>query len=337
MAREFPDHPAERSNRKLRIGLSGPSGSGKTLSALLLARGIQRVQGGDIFCIDTEARSSEEYADLFPPPWFRAVPFRAPFSPLDYLECIEQQVRKGARHIVVDSMSHEHEGPGGVLEWHEAECDRLMKAWNTSSRDAVNMGAWTKPKQARVRLLNTIQQLEINVIFCFRAKDSVHIPKKGDPDREIRSKGWDPIAGDEFYYEMRLRALLYPGCGGVPEWEPKNAFEKRFVRLPNYFEKHFLSKKGKPLDEADGEFMARWAAGGEAKPALPQGEPAAEMTPLERVLVVISEIDREDGLKNLAAREREGDWTPEQKTQIKDAIDARQKALLAAHQAKGTK
>src|SRR5262245_58925915 len=110
------------SRTPLLVGLVGPSGTGKTCSALRLATGIQAVAGGDIFMLDSEARRGLHYADQFK---FRHVPFAPPFGPLDYLAGLEYCVSRGAGTVIVDSTSHEHEGPGGVLEMHEAELDRI--------------------------------------------------------------------------------------------------------------------------------------------------------------------------------------------------------------------
>src|ERR1700728_1669346 len=140
--RTFDDQPAIRQATPLLFGLIGPSGGGKTYSALRLATGIQRVSGGEIFMIDTESNRSLAYADKFK---FRHVPFGAPFSPLDYLAAVEHCVKKGAKVIIVDSMSHEHEGPGGVLEEHDAEMKRLAVAWRTSE-DKTNIPGWSAPK-----------------------------------------------------------------------------------------------------------------------------------------------------------------------------------------------
>ena len=78
MARTFDDRPATREATPLLVGLVGPSGAGKTFSALRLATGVQRVVGGDIYFIDTEARRGLHYAERFT---FRHLPFGAPFSP----------------------------------------------------------------------------------------------------------------------------------------------------------------------------------------------------------------------------------------------------------------
>ena len=249
--RTFEDKPAVRTSVPLLLGLTGASGSGKTYSALRLATGIQRVTGGEIFYIDTEARRALHYADRFN---FRHMEFKAPFGPLDYLAAIEHCQKKGAKVIVVDSMSHEHEGPGGVLEKHEQETTRLSALWHTS-RDAAQMSAWAEPKAERRRLINSVLQLGVNGVFCFRAKEKLRI-KKGEKPEPM---GWMPIAGEEFVYEMTVNCLLYPGSGGVPEWNPGEVGEKMMVKLPEQFRETF--KQRRPLDEDTGETLAKWAAG----------------------------------------------------------------------------
>lgn len=98
--RTFEDKPAARERVPLLIGLMGPSGGGKTYSALRLATGIQRVSGGEIFVVDTEARRALHYADRFR---FRHLAFAPPFGSLDYLAAIEHCAKKGAGVVIVDS------------------------------------------------------------------------------------------------------------------------------------------------------------------------------------------------------------------------------------------
>lgn len=244
MARTFTDSPAVRSQIPLLLGLSGPSGGGKTFSALRLAVGIQRVVGGDIYGIDTESNRMLHYADKFK---FRHVPFGQPFDPLSYLAVIEYCQSKGAKTIIVDSMSHEHEGPGGVLEMHAKIVEERGEKFN--------MLAWAKPKQERRRLLNTMLQIPCNFILCFRAKEKVKVV----PGKNPENRGFMPIAGEEFVFEMTANALLMPGAGGVPTWNPQESGEKIMTKLPEQF-RELLMQPG-PLDESKGEKMAQWAAG----------------------------------------------------------------------------
>jgi energy-coupling factor transporter ATP-binding protein EcfA2 len=249
--RTFEDKAATREQTPLLVGLVGPSGSGKTYSALRLATGIQRVTGGEVYFIDTEARRALHYADQFK---FRHLEFKAPFGPLDYLAAVEHCVRKGAKTIVIDSVSHEHEGPGGVLEMHAAEVDRLSRG-DESKADRVKMLAWQRPKSERRRLLNTLLQIPANFLFCFRAKEKIKVVAGKNPVQ----LGWMPIAGEEFVYEMSLNCLLYPAGNGVPVWKPAEEGEKAMIKLPMQFREVFA--RAEPLSEEIGERLARWAAG----------------------------------------------------------------------------
>jgi len=49
--------------------------------------------------------------------------------------------------IVVDSMTHEWAGEGGVLEMQEAELER-MAGNDWEKRERVKMASWIKPKMA---------------------------------------------------------------------------------------------------------------------------------------------------------------------------------------------
>lgn len=257
MGRTFEDVEAKRGAVPLMVGLVGPSGSGKTFSALRLATGIQRVTGGDIFFIDTESRRALHYADQFK---FRHVAFGAPFGPLDYLEAIEYAAKKGAKVVVVDSMSHEHEGPGGVLEQHAEETMRLSRrddgTIDEQKAERVKLGAWSKPKAARRRMINTILQLPVSSIFCFRAKEKLEI-KTGQQPKPL---GWMPIAGEEFVFEMTINCLMLPKAGGVPTWKSNETGERATMKLPRQFEALFADPV--PLSEDHGETMAKWAQGG---------------------------------------------------------------------------
>lgn len=234
------------------LGLVGPSGSGKTYSALELATGIQEVSGGDIYVIDTEGRRALHYADRFK---FRHLDFKAPFSPADYLAAVEHCAKQGAKTLIGDSWSHEHEGEGGVLEMHEAELERLSRG-DAGKRDKVKFLAWVKPKAERRQLLSRILQLNMNFIFCFRAKEKLKLAPGKDPV----NLGWQAIAGEEYVYEMTAALLLPPSSGGVPDLSPSEVGEKALVKVPAQFKA--MIRSGEPLSRRLGRDLAQWAAGG---------------------------------------------------------------------------
>lgn len=307
--RRFEDKEATREQVPLLVGLMGPSGGGKTFSALRLATGIQRVTGGEIWMIDTEARRGLHYADRFK---FRHVEFKAPFGPLDYLAALEHCVSKGARTVIVDSMSHEHEGPGGVLEIHEREKERLGGERNT-------FPAWARPKAERRRLINSILQMPCNFVFCFRAKEKTKMSTKQEKANgadALVPLGFMPIAGEEFVYEMTLNCLLLPNAGGVPTWRSDEVGERMMIKLPEQF--RGLFQQAHPLCEDDGVTLATWAAGDSAKPTEDE---------LNEALASIEMAPAIDALKSTAGEYRSKPWTAAQKKRIKEAIDRRRAEL----------
>jgi hypothetical protein len=313
MTRTFDSKEATRSQVPLLIGIVSPSGAGKTYSALRLATGIQRVTGGDIGILDTENGRGLHYADRFK---YKYTSFTAPFGPLDYLAGIEHCYKQGQRTIICDSASHEHEGPGGVLEMHEAETARMAAEWKTS-REKVQLGAWSKPKQERRRLINTMLQIPCNFILCFRAKRKLKV-EQGKPPVQL---GWMPIAGEEWVFEMAMNCLLYPNAGGVPTWEPTEPGEQDMIKLPEQFRQVMLEKyAGKPLSEDIGQALAVWAAGDAAEGS------AAD---LAAGLASIAAAKAPAELKKIAEGLRSKSWSTEHREQIASAIDARKSTFGA--------
>lgn len=262
VARQFEAKPGVREACGVLVSIVGPSSSGKTYSAMRIATGIQRTVGGDIDVIDTENGRALYYADRFK---FNHIRFGAPFSPLDYLDAVRFSARRGAKTVVIDSASHEHEGPGGVLEWHDEETDRLMKAWGVSEGKA-QLAAWGEPKAARRKFINELLQFNINLVLTFRAKEKLKMVKGKDPVE----LGWQPICGEEFMYEMALQCLLKPGSRGVPTWRSNNEHEQAVIKCPEQFESLFRGEP-KAIDEDLGKALADWAMGGaKAAPELDQ-------------------------------------------------------------------
>lgn len=278
--RNFHATTALRQQVPLWIGLYGPSGGGKTYSALRIAKGIQSVQGGPVYGIDTEAKRMLHYADAFE---FQHVPFEPPYGSLDYLAAIQfalKDNRTGKRPtIIIDSMSHEHEGPGGMIDLQEQIATR-MATWDgkfdAKKYERVKMLAWAEPKAKRRALINGMLGLEANFILCFRAKESsvpVQKPELNDDGTpkmwngrpktksEVVKQGFVPIGGDDFIYECTLAALLLPGARGKPTWTSDLVGERKMIKLPEQF-LSLEQMKERPFDEKIGADLARWADGG---------------------------------------------------------------------------
>lgn len=250
--------PAVRSGEKLMIGIAGPSGSGKTFSALEIATGLQKIDGGEICVIDTENRRAAMYADRFK---FMHGELRAPFTPEAYLGAIEDAVKAGAKVVVIDSMSHEHEGEGGILEMHEENVNR-MAGENASygKREAVKFSAWIEPKRRHNKLVNRLLQVNAHIVFCFRAKEKLKMVKVEKPNgrtvNEPVSTGWQPIAADRLEYEMTTLLVLPPNAKGRPD------LSAEATKLPEPIAP--LIEDGWQISSGLGVALAEWARGGAA-------------------------------------------------------------------------
>lgn len=267
------------------VGITGASFSGKTYSALRMATGFKRVLGGSISVIDTEADRARHYEEYFE---FDHVPFPAPHGPIDYKDAIDSCVSRGATIIVVDNMSHEHEGEGGVLDQIERfmeakEAEYREKNWNFN-RETFNFSAQIKPKRERRELNRRIVQLGKQVIFilCYQAQEKIRPRKKGETDdkgkpiREPEVLGWQPITTSTLPRDMTVRFLLTPACEGVPLLMPPNAEEQKLIKQPRQFKEWF--QPGEPLSEAMGERLANWAIR-KAAPAVRSTSSAATAAP----------------------------------------------------------
>lgn len=243
--------PATRDAAKLLIGLAGPSGSGKTMSALRLATGL----GGPIAFIDTEQGRATQYAGEFD---FLHAVLPPPFSPDRYRQIIDDAVATKANVIVIDSMSHEWEGPGGILEM----VDDIKEKRDGRGND---FSAWAGPKQKHQQLVNRLLQIPAHVILCMRAKE-----KRGltpDPKRagkmEVVNLGWHPIAEGGLTYELTISALLSSDRKGTPIIEGYD-----FGKLPGNMAE--LLSLDEQISEETGRRMAAWAKGGTSAPKTAQ-------------------------------------------------------------------
>lgn len=117
---------ATRKQAKIKLALQGPAGSGKTYSALLLAFGLTNAWN-NIAIIDTENHSADLYAHLGN---FNVLSLDKPFSPERYIEAIELCEKAGMEVIILDSITHEWDGSGGILDVHQAMTGNSFTNWS---------------------------------------------------------------------------------------------------------------------------------------------------------------------------------------------------------------
>lgn len=182
---------AERKQAKLRIGMFGPSGSGKTYSALKVAHGLC----GDwkkILVIDTENNSADLYSHLGE---YNVLQLNAPYTPEKYIEAIDAGEKAGMEVIIIDSITHEWAGQGGILE--------IADAMSKDSKSSF--AAWAKLTPRHNKFIDAILTAQAHMICCGRSKQDYAInqtEKNGKTVNVPEKIGLKSITREGFDYEM---------------------------------------------------------------------------------------------------------------------------------------
>ncbi|CAM4062327.1 AAA family ATPase [Gillisia hiemivivida] len=181
---------AQRSQVKLRIGLSGPSGYGKTYSALLLAFGITN-DWSKIAVIDTENNSASLYSHLGD---FNVLSLEEPYSPQRYVEALKTCEMADMEVIIVDSISHEWQGKGGCLEMHEKLGGRFQD--------------WAKITPYHNSFVDGILQSKCHVITSTRRKVDYSLDRDMNGKTKVMKLGTKEITREGFEYELTVNFEL---------------------------------------------------------------------------------------------------------------------------------
>jgi DNA polymerase III delta prime subunit len=179
---------AVKHEAKLRLGLSGPPGSGKTYSALAIATYL--APNGKIAVVDTERGSASKYADIFT---FDVIELDT-FHPDKYIEAILEAVKEQFEVLVIDSLTHAWAGKEGLLELHERAM-RRQKVQNSYT-------AWADIMPLQNRLMDTINQANMDIIATMRSKTEYVLEPGKDGKNVPRKVGTTPIQRDGMEYEF---------------------------------------------------------------------------------------------------------------------------------------
>ena len=181
---------AEKKKVKLKMAVQGPSGSGKTWGALALAKNLW--PDAKVCVVDTYNCSSELSADRFV---FDTNPVAPPVHSVRYIACIESAVKLGYDVLIIDQISHQWDGDGGILRRKE-ELDR-----RPGSNSFTNWSAFT-PEHEKFK--QAIVQAPIHLIATMRSKQD-HIMVTNDKGKQTPQKvGLAPIQREGFDYEFTL-------------------------------------------------------------------------------------------------------------------------------------
>ncbi len=178
---------AQRMQSKIKVALQGPSGSGKSYSSLLIASGLTNNDWSKIAIIDTENHSADLYSHLGE---YNVLNLTKPFSPERYIQAIETCEKAGMEVIIIDSITHEWDGSGGILEVHG----------NMTGNSFTN---WAKMTPRHNAFVQKILQANCHVIATIRTKTDYALTERNG--KYIPEKlGLKGITRDGMDYEFTV-------------------------------------------------------------------------------------------------------------------------------------
>lgn len=171
---------------KIRLGFSAVAGGGKTYSALLVARGMATAWD-KIAVIDTENNSADLYADLGD---YNVLPLPSPYSPENYIKAIKACEDAGMEIIIIDSITHEWDGKGGILEIQSALGGRYQD--------------WATVTPRHQKFLEAILQSKCHVFTTVRRKQDYSMEKQADGKTVVQKLGLKEVTRDGWEYELTI-------------------------------------------------------------------------------------------------------------------------------------
>jgi hypothetical protein len=221
---------ATRKKVKLRLGLSAVSGGGKTYSALLLAKGL--VGSLDkVAVIDTENGSASLYAHLGE---FSTIELSAPYTPERYIEAIQACEAAGIECIIIDSITHEWDGKGGVIDI-------------SNSMTGNSFTNWAKLTPRHQSFIDAILQSPCHMITTVRRKQDYEMTKDQSGKTKVEKAGLKEVTREGFEYELTVNF---------------NLDEKHNCSASKDRTGLFMGKPDFTITEATGKTLMEWCESG---------------------------------------------------------------------------
>lgn len=249
---------ATRKKAKIRLGLSAVSGAGKTYSAILIASGLC----GDISkvaIIDTENSSADLYAHLGD---YNVLPLTAPFSPEKYIAAIKECEDAGMEVIIIDSITHEWDGQGGVMDLVDQIGGGFSVAWK-------QMG----PRHEKFK--QSIIQSSCHIITTVRRKQEYvlqeEVNKQGRVVQKPVKAGMKEVTREGWEYELTINLEIDQRHNATASKDRTGLFMGKPAFIPS---------------KETGEMIREWCESG--------------IDPMEEIKDAISKLDKCDTIEDMS-------------------------------------
>lgn len=184
---------AKREQVKMRLSIAAPSGFGKTTGALMIAYGMTK-DWSKIAVIDSENKSASLYSDHtfhtgFHVGEFNTIQLEPPFLPEKYIDAIKECEKAGMEVIIIDSVTHVWNGPGGLLEFKDSLGGKFQD--------------WAKVTPRYQAWLSAILHSTCHVITTNRKKQAYNLTTENNRTK-VEKAGMDDQIREGYDYEMTI-------------------------------------------------------------------------------------------------------------------------------------
>jgi hypothetical protein len=183
---------ATRLKAKIRLGLSAVSGGGKTYSALLIAKGMCNGDLSKVAIIDTENGSADLYSNLGE---YNVFPIESPYTPEKYINAIKECENAGIEVIIIDSITHEWDGKGGILDI-------------SNSMTGNSYTNWAKITPRHQAFIDSILQSKCHIITTVRRKQDYELTTNSNGKLVPQKVGLKEVTRDGYEYELTVNLEL---------------------------------------------------------------------------------------------------------------------------------
>jgi hypothetical protein len=200
----FQVKKAKRHKLKAVIGFIGPSGSGKTAGALIVAYGMMKAKYPEapeefiwekIGVADTEHGRSLLYVDAtfdnVRVGEFQHIDFNPPFSTDRYNNAVKALKQTGCEVIIIDSLSHNWQGEGGIVETHANMAGNSFQNWGKLGSETTS-------------LIKTLTRNDVHILCTLRTKTE-YVVEQSETGKAIPKKiGLAPVQKNDMEYEFMI-------------------------------------------------------------------------------------------------------------------------------------
>ncbi len=236
---------AVRENIWAKVLQIAPSGGGKSYGSLRFAKGLVKAIAEDdkfekptgnevrIAYIGTEGSRDKYYADEFD---YDLLQIKAPFEPEKYIDAIDEAIDAGYKVLIIDQISSEWGGKGGILEIH-------------SKMPGNSYTNWSKLTPRHEKFVDKILDSEIFIIANVRGKDKYVL-------EEVNGKQVPRKVGVGYTQRDDLEFLFTTALTVETDTHYFSSVKDNT---------HLFEGRNSVLSEKDGELMYKWATGGDIK------------------------------------------------------------------------